>query len=106
MSKQLKSIDKGNKLNAAAENSDQDLKTMYDKQVLGISSPSSIIYTTWLVYILQFGMRSGKETHDIKWGEFDFRSDDDGAEYIIYTQEHQTKTRTGSSTQDVRRTKL
>ena len=60
MSKQLKSIDKGTEPNAADEMSDQDLKTMYDKQVLGISSTSSIIYTMWLVRILQFGMRTGK----------------------------------------------
>ena len=29
-----------------------------------------------------------KETHDLKWSDIDLRSDDDGAEYFIYTQEH------------------
>ena len=104
-SKQLKSIGKGNKPNAADEISDQDINTLYEKQVLGISSPSSIIYTMWLVCTLQFGMRTGKETHDLKWGDIDLRSDEDGTEYIIYTQERQTKTRTGSNPRDVRQTK-
>ena len=61
MSKQLISIDKGNEPNAADEMSDQDLIAMYDKQVLCISSPSSTIYTMWLVCILQFGMRTEKK---------------------------------------------
>ena len=50
-------------------------------------------------------MRTGKETHDLKWGDIDLRSDEDGAEYIIYTQERQTKTRTGSNPRDVWQTK-
>ena len=104
-SKQLKSIGKGNKPNAADEISDQDLNTMYEKQVLGISSPSLIIYTMWLICTLQFGTRTGKETHDLKWGDIDLRSDEDGAEYIIYTQERQTKTRTGSNPRDACQTK-
>ena len=50
-------------------------------------------------------MRTGKETHDLCLGDIELRSDVDGAEYLVYTQERQTKTRTGSDPRDVRKTK-
>ena len=50
-------------------------------------------------------MRTEKETHDLCCGDIDLKQDDDGSEYIVYTQERQTKTRTGSNPRDVRKTK-
>ena len=55
---------------------------MYEKQVLGPASPSSLIYSVWMMCTLQFGMRTGKETHDLRWGDVALRIDDDGHEYI------------------------
>lgn len=103
--KQLKSIGKGNKPMAADEISDDDLSVMYEKKVLGPDNPSSLIYTMWMVCTLHFGMRTGKETHDLRWGDIQLKSDDDGNEYLIYSQERQTKTRTGSNPKDVRKKK-
>ena len=78
---------------------------MYEKQVLGPASPSSLIYSMWMMCTLQFGMRTGKETHDPRWRDVALRIDDDGHEYIVYTQERQTKTRTGANPRDIRQTK-
>ena len=90
---------------ASDEISDQDLSVMYEKQVLGLATPSSLIYSMWMICTLHFCIRTGKETHDLRWGDIEMRSDDDGAEYHVYTQERQTKTRTGSNSMDVRKTK-
>lgn len=103
--KQLKSLGKGNKPRAADEITDDDIDSMYSKKVLGPDSPSSLIYSLWLICTLHFGMRPGKETHDLKWGDIQLRADVDGNEYLVYTQERQTKTRTGSNPRDVRKTK-
>ena len=103
--KQLKSIGKGNKPMAADEITDDELDVMYAKKVLGPETPASLIYTLWMICTLHFGMRPGKETHDLRWGDIKLRYDVDGNEYIIYTQERQTKTRTGSNPRDVRKTK-
>ncbi|MCG8044643.1 MAG: hypothetical protein N0E48_02985 [Candidatus Thiodiazotropha endolucinida] len=103
--KQLKSIGKGNRPMAADEITDDELETMYGKKVLSPESPSSLIYSLWLICTLHFGMRPGKETHDLKWGDIDLRSDVDGNEYIVFTQERQTKTRIGSNPHDIRKTK-
>ena len=103
--KQLKCMGKGNKPRAADEITDDDINVMYEKQVLGPASPSSLIYSMWMMCTLQFGMRTGKETHDLRWGDVALRIDDDGHEYIVYTQERQTKTRTGANPRDIRQTK-
>ena len=96
---------KGNKPKAADEITDDDIDVMYEKQVLGPASPSSLIYLMWMMCTLQFGIRTGKETHDLRWGDLTLRIDDDGHEYIVYTQERQTKTRTGANPRDIRQTK-
>ena len=103
--KQLKSMGKGNKPMAADEISDNDLNVMYETKVLGPYSPSSLIYSMWMICTLQFGMRTGKESHDLRWGDVELKTDDDGSEYLVYTQERQTKTRTGSNPRDIRKTK-
>ena len=50
-------------------------------------------------------MRTGKETHDLKWGDIQLKSDAEGQEYLVYILERQTKTRTGMNPRDVRPTK-
>ena len=91
---------KGNKPKAVDEIADDDINVfMYEKQVLGPASPSSLIYS------MQFGMRPGKETHDLRWGDVALRIDDDRHEYIVYIQEQQTKTRTSANPRDIRQTK-
>ena len=103
--KQLKCMGKGNKPKAADEITDDDINVMYEKQVLCPASPSSLIYSMWMMCTLQFGMRTGKQRHDLRWGDVALRIDDDGHEYIVYTQERQTKTRTGANPRDIRQTK-
>ena len=95
---------KGTKPMADDEIADQDLNVMYEKQVLGLATPSSLIYRMWMICTLHFSMRTGKETHDLRWGNIELRSDDDGAEYLVYTEKRQTKTCTGSNPRDVRKT--
>lgn len=103
--KQLKSLGKGNKPMAANEITDDELDVMYSKKLLGPENPTSLIYTLWLICIYNFGMKPIKETHDLRWGDVELRSDVDDNEYIVYTQERQTKTCTGSNPRDIRKTK-
>ncbi|CAH3040767.1 unnamed protein product [Porites lobata] len=46
--KQLKSIRKGNRLNAADPLSDEDIDTFYSSKVLGIHSPRALLNTLWM----------------------------------------------------------
>ena len=52
---------------------------MYETKALGRSSLSSLIYSMWMMCTLQFGMRSGKESHYRRWGDVELKTDDDGS---------------------------
>lgn len=104
--KELKGMGKGNKPRAADEITDTELEKMYETKTLGGHSPSSLLYSLWLMCTTNFGMRPGKEIHDLKWGDVELRKDmENDKEYLIYTQERQTKTRTGANARDVRKVK-
>ena len=67
--KQLKSIGKGNRPNAADPLSDEDIDTFYSRKVLGIHSPRALLNTLWMNNCTFFGMRPGKEQRDLCWGD-------------------------------------
>ena len=64
--KQLKSIGKGNRPNAADPLSDEDIDTFYSRKVLGIHSPRALLNTLWMNNCTFFGMRPGKEQRDLR----------------------------------------
>ena len=68
---------------------------MYEKRVLGDFNGYSLINSMWLICITHFGMRTGKKTHNRKWGDIRLELDpQSGSEYIQLDTERQTKTRT------------
>ena len=101
---QLKSLGLGNKPKAAEVLQDEHLQKMYEKRVLGDHNGYSLINSMWLICTTHFGMRTGKETHNLKWGNIRLGLDpQSGSEYIQLDTERQTKTRTG---EDPRNTRL
>ena len=78
---------------------------MYSTKVLGPDTSSSLQYSMWIICTLHFDMRTGKETHDLIWADIQQKSDAEGKEYLVYSLERQTKTRTGMNPRDVRPTK-
>ena len=50
------------------------------------------MYLMWIMGTLQFGMRTGKETRDPRTRDVVLRLDDNGLEYLVYTQERQRLT--------------
>ena len=103
--KSLKSLGKGNKPYASAEIIDEQLDEMYTVGTLGPNSPSSLINSLWLVCTINFGMRTGQETHSLKWGDIVLQTEDNGDEYLLFSQERQTKTRTGENERNIRQVK-
>lgn len=75
--KQLKSMGKGNTPMAADEISDNDQNAIYETKDLSPSSPSSLIHSIkmmWMMCTLQFGMHTGKDTHDIRWADVESKT--------------------------------
>ena len=101
---QLKSLGLGNKPKTAEVLLDEHLEKMYEKQVLGDHTGFSLLNSMWLICTTYFGMRTGKETHSLKWGDIRLGLDEQtGSEYIQLDTERQTKTRSG---EDARNTRL
>ena len=99
--KQLKSIGKGNRPNAADPLSDEDIVTFYSCGVLGIDSPRALLNALWLNNCIYFG----KEQRDLCWGDLQLKTDSEGNCFVEFNKERQTKTRTGENPRNLREKK-
>ncbi|XP_053376908.1 uncharacterized protein KIAA1958-like [Mercenaria mercenaria] len=96
----------GNKPRAAETMTESIIDQMHEARTLGDYTPRSLLHSMWFVCTNHFGMRTGKECRDLCWGDIHLRMDEtSGGEYLIYDQERQTKTRSGSNPRDIRGTK-
>lgn len=98
--KELKKAGKGSKTKAARALTDDEVDILYGQNLLGLSSPESLLNTLWLNHT-HFGLRGCQEHRDMKWGDVKLKTSADGAEFLEYT-ERQTKTRTGAEPTDIR----
>ncbi|XP_031568117.1 uncharacterized protein KIAA1958-like [Actinia tenebrosa] len=99
--KELKKRGKGNKPNASVALTEDEVKVLYEKGLLGISSPEALLNSLWLNNTLHFGLRGIQEHHSMCWGDVTLNKTAGGVEYLEYN-ERQTKTRTGANATDVR----
>ena len=102
--KELKKAGKGNKTKAAHALTDEEVDVLYGKELLGLSSPESLLNTLWLNNTQQFGLRGCQEHRSMKWGDVQPKTSADETEFLEYT-ERQTKTRTGAEPKDTRTVK-
>lgn len=101
--KQLKGKGLGNKPKAAEPLNDDILQKMYDSNTLGHQNPRALLHSMWLICTTYFGMRTGQEVYNLRWGDVTLCLDEScGREYIQLDTERQTKTRTGSNPKDTR----
>ncbi|CAB3994101.1 Hypothetical predicted protein [Paramuricea clavata] len=89
--KELKQKGKGNKPNASVALSEDEVKLLYEKELLGISSREALLNTVWFSNTIHFGLRGCKEHRDMCWGDVKPRKNANGEEYLEYF-ERQTKT--------------
>ncbi len=80
--KQLKKIGLGNRPNEAVALSDEEVDVLYSKQLLGTSTPESVINTLWLNNCMFFGLRGCKENRDMRWGDLRLSTDENGNEFV------------------------
>ena len=100
---ELKKQGLGNKPRAAEALDENSIQKMFDAQTLGTRNPRALIHSLWFICTTYFGMRTGKEIHQLCWGDIQLGLDDiSGCEYISLTTERQTKTRSGDKPRDTR----
>lgn len=64
--KQLKQQGKGNKPRRAQPLTDEEINLLYQRNVLGDSSPDSLLYTVWLNNCVHFGLRGVNEHYTLR----------------------------------------
>jgi len=64
--KELRKAGKGNKPKAARALTDDEIDILYGKNLLGLSSPKSLLNTLWLNNTQHFGLRGWQEHRDMK----------------------------------------
>lgn len=99
--KQLKRHGLGNRPKATTALTDDEIEILFDKRLLGISSPQALLNTVWLNNMIHFGVRGCKEQKELRWGDIVLKTDGDGKEYLEYF-ERQTKTRPGEDPRNQR----
>ena len=92
--KELKKDGRGNKPKATTALSDEEIDILFDKNVLGTSSPQSLLNIVWLNNIIHFGLRGCTEQRNLRWGDAVLETDSQGKEYLVHS-ERQTKSRQG-----------
>ena len=100
--KDLKRQGKGNKPRISSALSEDDIAVLYEKDLLGTSSPEALLNTLWFNNTIHFGLRGCKEHRDMTRGDVKLHKTAGGEEYLEYN-EKQTKTRSGENTRDVRK---
>ena len=99
--KELKKQGRGNKPNATTALSEEEIDILFEKKVLGTSSPQSLLNTVWLNNILHFGLRGCTEQRNLRWDDVVLETDSQGKEYLFHS-ERQTKSRQGDNSRNVR----
>ena len=84
---------------------DNEIEILFDKKLLGLSSPQELLNAVWLNNMIRFGLRGFKEQKELRWGDIVLKTDSDGKEYLEYF-ERQRKIRTGEDPRNQRPIKL
>ncbi|XP_052217260.1 uncharacterized protein LOC127835057 [Dreissena polymorpha] len=91
-----------NKPKAAAVLSDEEIQKLYTDNILGATTPKSLLNTIWLNNSLHFGLRGTHEQYNLRWGDVKLKTDASGNEFLEFN-ERQTQTRTGANASDARK---
>ena len=65
----LKRKGKGNKPNASAALSEEDIQVLYEKDLLRSSTGEALLNTVWFNNTIHFGLRGCKEHREMCWGD-------------------------------------
>ncbi|XP_052765415.1 uncharacterized protein LOC128206768 isoform X1 [Mya arenaria] len=101
--KALKRQGLGNKPKAADALTDEHIKKMYDAKTLGPYTARSLIHSMWFICATFFGMRTGTEIYNLKWGDVIIDYDKDSRrEYLQLCIERQAETCFGANARNSR----
>ena len=80
--KELKKAGKGNETKAARAMTDEEVDVLYGKEILGLSSPESLLNTLWWNNTQDFGLRGCQEHRNMTWDDGHLKTSADGISWI------------------------
>ena len=88
----------GRKPNRAQELSKEEINLMWEKGVLGSTTPRALLNTVWLNNSIFFGWRANEEHYKVRYGDVVFReAKGEQCAYYEWLVERGTKTRDGNN---------
>jgi len=93
--KDLKASGLGNKPNKASALTEEEEEKLWVSDALGSRSPESLLHALWYLVTKLLGFRGCQEARQLMWGDFAFKKDSDGIEFVEWHTERETKTRKG-----------
>ena len=81
-------------LERKARNLKKEEEVLWKESKFGSTTPEALVNTMWWLLTQHFGLRGRQEHHDVKVDDFQLCKDDNGVEFVQFT-EGQTKTRQG-----------
>ncbi|KAK3754516.1 hypothetical protein QZH41_006878 [Actinostola sp. cb2023] len=90
--KQLRLAGRGKRPNKARGLTTEEEEILWISRKFGTTDPESLISSVWWLLTQYFGLRGRQEHHDMKVQDFELLEDDNGVQFIQYT-EGPTKTR-------------
>ena len=97
----LKRKGKGNKPNASAALSEEDIQVLYEKDPLGSSTAEALLNTVWFNNTIHSGLRGCKEHREMCRGDVKLCQTSTGQEYLEFNK-RETKTSSGNDPRNVR----
>ena len=99
----LKSLGLGNRPNRSQAIDESEEKIMWERGVLGVSTPFAILFTLWYHLTLLMGLRGRDEHRKIQFGDITVNKNALGVDFLQF-KERTSKTRDGSVKDDSRET--
>ena len=65
---------------------DEKVKILYMKNLLGITSAEALLNTLWFMNSFHFGLRGCDDHRQVTWGDFQLIIEVDGTEYWVLVQ--------------------
>ena len=82
----LKKKGKSDKPSTSVPLTEDDIKLLYDKRLLGKSTPKALLNTVWFNNTVHFGLRGCKEHIDMYWDDVHLRQTTNGEEFLDCTE--------------------
>ncbi|KAK2548374.1 Uncharacterized protein P5673_031442 [Acropora cervicornis] len=87
--KLLRQAGRGKRPNKARNLTKEEEELLWKENKFGSTTPEALVNTMWWLLTQHFGLRGRQEHHDMKVDDFQLCKDDNGVEFVQFTEGHE-----------------